>query len=82
MQISPIPQPQSTFNTIINPQQAPSNNPSTAIQANDKVSISSAAKALAGSEANESPVIETTEIAATQVSEGEASTGKSLSIIA
>jgi len=82
MSISPISQPQSAFNTIINPLQTPSNSPNTAVQAADQVSISSAAKALAGSEANESPVIETTETAGTQTSEGEAASRKSISIIA
>ncbi|MBL4760327.1 MAG: hypothetical protein JKY80_05680 [Mariprofundaceae bacterium] len=82
MVISSPSQPQSAFDTIINPLQAPSNSPSTSVQATDQVSISAAAKAMASSEINESPMVESTEVTSTQVSEGETGTSKSLNIIA
>jgi len=82
MIISTPPQPQSVIDTIINPQQSPSNNPSKPVQASDQVSISATARAIASSEANESPAVEATEVTATQIPEGEGKTGKSLNIVA
>ncbi len=88
MQISPVsqtqssPQAQSSFNTIINPQQAANTDPNTTAKAADQVSISSVAKALASAEVSESPSTEIIETSATQTTEGEASTGKSINITA